>query len=67
MTHANFKRPVFVAAHLVFAIDYSTVQKCAQVYSTGGVVMPVLESVDDVKRLLEEALGPKEKEENGKE
>jgi hypothetical protein len=53
LTHANFKRSIYVAKELIAGFYHSEAHACTHVVASGGAVFPASESVDDVKRLLE--------------
>lgn len=49
VTHANNNSKVFVPVALIFAVYYSEGHKCTLVTASGGAMIPVKESPDEVK------------------
>lgn len=62
LTHANLLKPVKVAKQLVFGVWYSDSHKATLVLASGGAMLPVTESVDEVNRLLTTTKGESENE-----
>ena len=52
-THANLNRPVEVAAQLVFGFYYSDSHKCVFLVASGGAIIPVSESQEEVRAKLQ--------------
>lgn len=48
LTHANFKREILVVSSLIFSAYHSDAGKCTHVLSTGGAIIPVLETPEVV-------------------
>ena len=48
-THANNRQKVYVAKSLIFSIYYAEVNKCTFILSSGGAILPVSESVEEVR------------------
>jgi hypothetical protein len=63
LTHANHKRPVWVSRAHIAAI-YQATDGSTHIVSVGAVI-PVLESVDDVIRLIAGEEKPQKEEGNG--
>lgn len=57
-TNANKKRPVRIVAGMIVAFDYNTPTECNVIYSAGGVIIPVEESLDEIQAKLESINGP---------
>jgi hypothetical protein len=57
LTHANHNNSVYIAVPLFFCAYYSTGHKCTHVMATGGAIVPVSESPDEVMKLVENAQG----------
>lgn len=52
LTHANTSQKVIVPAALVFAFYHSEGHKCTLVLASGGAMLPVKETPDEVKAKL---------------
>ncbi len=52
MRHANTHREVVISRFLVYAIQYSEANKCTHIISNAGAIIPVLESVEEARRLI---------------
>lgn len=51
-THANFKTKIYVSKILLFSFYYSESHKCTMLLAAGGAMIPVSESVEDVRAKL---------------
>lgn len=49
-THANLKTPVYIDLALVFAAYYSEGSKSTHVVATGGAVLPISESPEQINQ-----------------
>jgi hypothetical protein len=58
LTHANLNTVVEVVAVQVFAYYYSQTHKATLVLAVGGAMLPVKESVDEVKAKIEAIKAP---------
>jgi hypothetical protein len=57
VTHANHEAtPIVVDARQFFAAYYSTTHKCTLLLASGGAMMPVKETVDQVKEKVRACL-----------
>jgi hypothetical protein len=54
LTHANLSQPVWIAKNQLFSFYYSPSSDATHVLATGGAVLPVTESVDEMIRLLKQ-------------
>lgn len=52
LTHANTKREILVASQLVFVVQYSEANKCTHIISNAGAIIPVIETVNEVREKL---------------
>jgi hypothetical protein len=52
LTHANLGREIIVAREMVFAIYHSEAHKATHVLSSGGAIIPVSETVNQVRELV---------------
>jgi hypothetical protein len=55
LTHANHKTVMYVPEVQVAGFYASPGHGCTHIVAPGGAILPVLESVDDVKARLEQA------------
>jgi hypothetical protein len=51
--HANTEAPVQLVAEQVFGWYYSSGQRCSLILSTGGAMVPVKETVEEISRLMQ--------------
>ena len=56
-THANNKAKVFMLPTSVFTVYFSEASKCTHIVSVSGTLFPAVESVEQVRREIEQALG----------
>jgi len=56
-THANLNKRVLVVPTNVFTVYFGDADKSTHIVSVAGTVFPVTESVEEVRRAIEEALG----------
>jgi len=59
VTHANNNTPVMVVRDQIFSFYYSSGHKAVLLMSTGGGMIPVKESLEQVKELLQQKQGEK--------
>lgn len=55
LTHANVKKQAEVAVNLIAAYWYSEAHKATLVMATGGAMIPVLESPEEVRAKIDES------------
>jgi hypothetical protein len=60
-THANNKKKVLLLPTNVFTVYYSDESKSTHIVSHSGTLFPALESLEEVRREIESALGGQEK------
>jgi hypothetical protein len=63
VNHANLKVPVYVVRERIDGFYYSAAHRCTHVL-TAGTVLPVSESLDDMKRLIGSNDAPIKSKEN---
>lgn len=61
-THANTRRKIFLNPNQVWSVYASETDKTTHIVAYTGTFCPVLESVDEVKRELLNALGESQDE-----
>jgi hypothetical protein len=64
LTHGNLDKAVSVAVPLAFAWFHSPGSNCTHIYASGGSVIPVKESPEEVTRLIEAAYEASNNKEN---
>jgi uncharacterized protein YlzI (FlbEa/FlbD family) len=52
--HANHNTPIAVVKGQVFSFYYSATHKCVLLLASGGAMIPVKESYEEVKQKLQE-------------
>ncbi len=63
LTHANYKQVMYIPEPMIAGFYHSPGHACTHVVAPGGAVFPASESVDDVKRLLEQGVNAQPNEE----
>jgi hypothetical protein len=52
-THANLNTPIEVVAGQVFSYYYSNSHKCVLLLAVGGAMIPVAESMEEVREKMQ--------------
>jgi hypothetical protein len=52
LTHANTNKKIVVSKPLIFAFYFSETHKCTLILATGGAMLPVKESEDEIKEKM---------------
>lgn len=55
VTHANRNNPLYIVAQQVYSYYYSEQDKATHVLATGGAIVPVKESLEEITNLLVKA------------
>jgi len=58
LTHATFNTHIYVPTVSVFSWYHSPNSKCTHIVASGGAMLPVSESVDEVARLYNSEAAP---------
>lgn len=53
LTHANTKGVMYLPKPQIAGFYFSDGHKCTHVVATGGAVFPAMESVEEIRRLIE--------------
>lgn len=54
LTHANHKKELYLVADLIAGYYHSPGHQCTHVVASGGAVFPAMETLEQIKTLLDE-------------
>ncbi len=58
LTHANLKRPLYVLPANIGAFHWNEATACVIIYTGKEIIFPVLESVEEIKAMIEQQNAP---------
>ncbi len=53
LTHANLKKPLNIVMGTIVAFYSSETDKCTHIFTTGGGVFPVVETIEQLNQLMD--------------